>query len=587
MTGIYKNNSFILTKTGWKNLEDFLSGEIPIGSEIFSFNIKENKEEWTPILGINVTNNSKLYKINFNKSKEILVSPDCLWIVDVNYSKLDEYLKGNLPDSETRLLKTEDVIPYFSNRSKHGSSMFLHKFKVRLNAINFSIGMRFNSEDPYLDTSDIRFDKINKVYDTWSPITLNSTFICKYNNQIFILGCYPDSTIKSNGITTQPLFLINYNIEEPITIPPIKAYSSEGSIEKLIILERPPNFVQLKNDGQIINNYPTEINFNHNLELMFLENFEGRIVIPYNVKDIRNNYSIFPSTITILTQNASFNTTPENNINFNLLNELYQSINKKNIPDGYVGLNSLGKINADFIDINSLYWNSISTQSINSLFFSLFNSISDENRNLLNEIVDNKLSWNNIIDKPNEFYPSNHYHNWNNIENKPEDLIFINDNISLLNNDIGYITEREFYTSKNIFYLEGSISNTESYLNISSNNNQNPTLDYLIENNTVLKIINNDNYFIDINLQLPIINLDYTYLTKYKINIKINSSDNIFFCSSINSNSSNLFEFYRNINFNIPSNSLISVIISLIEEENNNFQFILNNSSFNLLKIYK
>ncbi|MEI2419046.1 hypothetical protein V6O07_02135 [Arthrospira platensis SPKY2] len=215
MTGVHKNNSFILTKTGWKSLEDFMLGEVLIGTDIFSFNIKEGKEEWTPLLGINTTNDNIIYKINFNNKKEILVSPDCLWITDLDHTLLDDYIKGNLPDNETRLLKTEDLIPFFSTRTSHGSSMFLHKLKVRLNPINFSIGMRFNTNDPYIDTSNITFIKLRQRYDTWSPITLNSTFICKYNNSIFVLGCYPDSKMESNGITLQPLFLTNYNINNP------------------------------------------------------------------------------------------------------------------------------------------------------------------------------------------------------------------------------------------------------------------------------------------------------------------------------------------------------------------------------------
>ncbi|MEI2419047.1 hypothetical protein V6O07_02140 [Arthrospira platensis SPKY2] len=216
---------------------------------------------------------------------------------------------------------------------------------------------------------------------------------------------------------------------------------------------------------------------------------------------------MIPSTITISTLHPSFNTTPEHNIDYNLLNQLYQTLDKKNRENGYVGLDSERKIDPDFVDINSFSWSELNNNSLNTIYYSLFNSLTPQDWNIINDNInlnDNNLniSWNDIRNIPEEFIPTTHNHTWNEILEIPNNILFINNDISLLNNDIGYITELDINSNKNKFNLTGSISNSISYITL-SNSNFNNLSNFIIENNS-LKIIESGNYFIDINLQLSI-----------------------------------------------------------------------------------
>lgn len=589
MTGIYKSNSTILTRTGWKSLEDVVSGNISMGSNILSFNIRSGREEWTPLIGVNLTPSSRAVMITIN-NKDVIVSEDSLWVVKTEYPDIDAFVGEGLPESDIRLFKTSELLPLLGDRYSYGNSMSQHRFKVRVTPFSYNIGMRSNDVGPYIDTKDISYKSLDYNYETWSPITLNGTYFVRYSGHIFLMGCYSDNIASSNGITIDPLFLTSYSPGEKVEIPSVSAYSSSGEIRKLILLERPtPNVGNLKVDSTVINSYPRELPINSNISFVpNNSNVRGRITIPYNVIDNQNRRALIPSTITIQIGTVTSNNTddPDNGIDFNILNSLYQQVAHKDKPGGYVGLDSNGKINSSYIDRASLGitvdWTQIPEdielpyppvrwEDILNKPDTFEPSFHEHPKEDVPPITDS-LSWNQITNKPTQFTPSTHVHNWSSIKEKPSNFVFINDKISLLRNDAGYLNRAQVEQSINNFIksdsfsLYGKLNIGQISLNLKAITS--PISPNISIGTHHIKVLSKGKYLISLSLQLPLINPQYSYLTKYKITVSKGSFKWDFFCSGINTFTNNDFiNFSQSFYTNLDKNVSISVDCSLQDED--------------------
>lgn len=593
MSGVYKNNSTILTRSGWKGLEDLITGSISMGTNILSYDIKSGREEWTPLLGINLTSDSRAVLIGFGEGKEIIVSTDSLWVVEVDYPQIDAFVGEGLPDKDIRLIKTEELLPLIGNRYSYGSSMSNHIFKVRQSPFEYNIGMRSNQREPYLDTKYMSYELLDYNYETWSPITLSCTYITKSSEHIFLMGCYSDNVVKNNGVSINPLFLTSYTPGEVINIPRVSAYSVNGRVTELIILERPTvNAGKLKINNREINDFPYRCNIDSNLKFDSNSDFRGRVSIPYNVRDIENKEALIPSTITIQIgdiTNIPTNTGEGGTIDFSLLDSLYQSKSEKNEAGGYVGLNSQGYIDTSLINVPAL--------GIKVDWTDIPNDIELPYPPIRWEDILNKpdvfptaphdhpditpppspspphpsINWSSINNRPTRFPPTEHNHRWEDIKNKPTNLLFKNDKISLLRNDIKYIKEEELEKalergiSNDIFSLEGRLKIEETSLNIRA-------LRTISRNISVganhIKILNSGTFFLSISLLLPLISLPYSYLTKYKITLKKGSFNYDYFCSSINTSQSiNNINFNHSLTLDISRNTNLTIICSLQDEQ--------------------
>lgn len=615
MSGVYKNNSSILTRSGWKSLEDLINGSLSMGTNILSYDIRSGREEWTPLLGINLTPDSRAVSIGFGDAKNIIVSMDSLWVVQIDYPQIDAFIGEGLPDKDIRLIKTEELLPLIGNRYSYGNSMSNHIFKVRQSPFEYNIGLRSTQKEPYIDTKYMTYQLLDYNYETWSPITLSCTYITKSSEYIFLMGCYSDNVVDNNGVSLNPLFLTSYTPGEIISIPQINAYSTNGQIQELIILERPSLEAGiLKRDTGEVTTFPYICPITTSLEFHLNSNFRGRISIPFNVKDDEGKEALFPSTITI--QVGDISSIPSDNgegdsIDFALLDSLYQSKSQKDEPGGYVGLNSQGFIDPSHINVPALDirvdWNDI-PDDIQLPFPPVhWEDILNKPNVFPPETHDHpeltptpsptpspiNINWSSITNRPSRFLPIEHEHTWEEIENKPSNLLFRNDKISLLRNDANYVKQEELESAlergliNDYFSLEGRLNIEDTFLTIRA---QRTISSNISIGTNFIRILESGNFFISVSLNLPLISLPYSYLTKYRVTLRKDSFNYDYFCSGINSiNSINNLKFNDSFTIQLNANSLIRIICTLQDEDDISLfpSPLLLNPSLNHLSLIK
>lgn len=193
MPGIPLDTS-ILTRSGWKNYNDFLSGSLNIGDEIRTYNYEKKQYEWGPLLNICFHESVPNFAINtpigtFNAAE------DQLWLVIEN-CKLEFYSSKSLQN-----LDGSDATRYNPNNLPIDKEKCKQMSKSKLLKLGFVEGL-INPGDIENDTYNLSRVLVTPsgAQDTWLPLTDYRVYLIKQNNKVVLTGGNNDSDCE--GVTS-------------------------------------------------------------------------------------------------------------------------------------------------------------------------------------------------------------------------------------------------------------------------------------------------------------------------------------------------------------------------------------------------
>lgn len=463
MAGLKLQQHKVFTKDGWKGYEDYVLGSLRIGDDILIFNPNNEAYEWSPLMGVDFYPNDKKVLLSV-LGKTIEFGKSQSWLIDVQYPQdLNLNNKYGLVNSNT-------LVNIDSNRESFGVTWNKHIFYIQAGFIDLDLGLSPNILTPYkeLDFTLIPIENSDLI-PTWSPLTLYHNALILTEELILLVGCtnhylttsgsiYPYALPKTL-ITTSPINLVEF--EGLVNDTQIDLHSIE-----LINISSTECYVCNKTDGIPIS-LPISIPY------IDRESYEVRsnslitpngLICTFKVKDIQSTYSSNEAQIRVFgyrQSNGSNEPTPS--VTPFPINP-YDIVTKSmgNVSGGYLQLDLMSyvppsiKVRWDsLIDIPTIEvdWEHILNKPLFRIAWEDIERVPANFptswENISNKPTSFNTSWESILGKPETFIPSSHSHpeyalklHTHSIDDFPSLGLVLKqgDNISLLNNNIDYIT---------------------------------------------------------------------------------------------------------------------------------------------------
>lgn len=307
----------ILTKTGWRNYQDYIDGLLTVGEDIYTYEPSSKTFKWEPLISVIFHGSGPLASINLqntlinNNAISLIMGEKVPWIIEVvkrDSRRLTGY--DSIKFKEIDVSRTE-----IGEGEKKRSDDMGTTYYLILGEVDNLVTHQEN--DNRVDTTHITVGGAGAGM-TWTPYNTNETIVVQQSGLVFCVGTLSlrdgigKYSIPSGNINELPLALNGYVLAEKKAIQ-LKTFSGFSPLINTQITSITLQSIPLAAEGIIYKanipitnlDLPLTLTLNESNELIYIPNktFLGISSITYRVIDSLDNTSVNTGNISITVVN--------------------------------------------------------------------------------------------------------------------------------------------------------------------------------------------------------------------------------------------------------------------------------------------